>query len=387
MLFASGKMLTVLFGLDPKLCILLTAALVGVYTYAGGLGAVVYTDVIQCIVMVGGCLLVVVIGLVDLGGVGALIESIRSVEATRAAAAGASPGDLIEHTRLILPVDTRTPFPWTGILFGLGMILGPAYWIGNQAIVQRSLGARSEFDAKASYIWGALVKNLLPFIIAVPGLIALAKYPDLEEGDHAIPMLVSHLLPVGARGLFLAAFMAALMSSVDSYLNSAATLLTNDLYKRFLSPSATDAHLLRVGRVVTLVLIVWAIVFAMMLFRLEGRGIYAIFQTLMAFFQGPALAVLLTGILWSRASATGALVGFLGGVACSVTLFALNQEPVYSRLGWNPLFRVAEPFLYFSVWAFLTALVLIVSVSLATKPEPEEKIAPLLYRRRPRTSL
>ena len=379
MLFASARMLNVIFGWDPTFAILLTAALVGLYTFSGGLAAVVYTDVLQCIIMIGGCLLVVMIGLFDLGGVGGLIEEVRAVEAAQRGATAST--ETLEHTRLILPVDTQSPFPWTGIFFGLGLILGPAYWIGNQAIVQRALGTRSEFDAKAAYIWGALLKNLIPLIVAVPGLIALAKFPDLREGDDAVPTLVATMLPAGLRGLFLAAFMAALMSSIDSYLNSASTLLTNDLYKRFLRPASTEEHLLGVGRVVTIVLMIWAVFFGMSLSKMEGSGIYAIFQTLMAFFQGPALAVLLTGILWPRATGTAAFCGFMGGVVCSVTLFALNQEAIYSQLGWQPLFRIAEPFLYFSVWAFLTALALIIPISLLTRPEPPEKINGLVYRR------
>jgi SSS family solute:Na+ symporter len=378
MLYASARMLNVLFGWDPLFAILLTAALVGIYTYFGGLAAVVYTDVLQCIIMIGGCLLVLFLGLNDVGGISGLMEKVRAVEAARTGGEGAS--GVIEHTRLILPVDTKTPFPWTGIFFGLGLILGPAYWIGNQAIVQRALGARSEFDAKASYVWGALLKNLVPFIVAVPGLIALAKYPDLASGDDAVPTLVARMLPVGLKGLFLAAFMAALMSSIDSYLNSAATLLTNDLYKRFLRRNATDEHLLRVGRIVTVVLILWGIIFALMLGRIESSGIYAIFQTLMAFFQGPAFAILIAGILWRRATGVGALVGFIGGVCCTVTLFALNQEAIYSQIGWQPLFKISEPFLYFSIWGFLVALVQLVVVSLFTRAEPEERIASLVYR-------
>ena len=378
MLFASARMLNVVFGWDPLFAILLTAGLVGIYTYSGGLAAVVYTDVLQCVIMIGGCLVVLVMGLIDVGGISGLVEQIRSVEAARRPPGEVS--EVLEHTRLILPVDTSSPFPWTGIFFGLGLILGPAYWIGNQAIVQRALGARSEFEAKAAYVWGALLKNLIPLLVAVPGLIALAKFPDLAKGDDAVPTLVARMLPMGLRGLFLAAFMAAMMSSVDSYLNSAATLLTNDLYKRFIRPQSTDEHILRIGRIVTVVLIVWGIVFALLLGRIESSGIYAIFQTLMAFFQGPALAVLITGILWRRATGAGALVGFIGGICCTVTLFALNHEAVYSQIGWRPLFKISEPFLYFSVWGFLVAMTLVVILSLFTRPEPEEKIAGLVYR-------
>jgi len=410
MLFASAKMMSNMLGVefaspDAQIVVyvLLTAALVGVYTYAGGLAAVVYTDTIQCVVMIGGCLLVVVIGINDFGGLGPLREAVRKNEADVRQArvaelqalsqmSAAEQQELqalenvdpnhTEHAELILPVDTRSPFPWPGILIGLGMVLSPAYWFGNQAIVQRSLGAKSEFQAKAAYVWGALLKNIIPIIIAVPGVIAFAKFPELTDGDSAFPELAAALLPVGLRGLFLAAFLAALMSSVDSYLNSAATIVTNDFYKRFFHPETSDERLLKIGRIATVALLIWAIVFALVVSRMEGSGIYAIFQTLMAFFQGPALAILLCGVLWKRANGTGALVGFVCGVIFSVSLYVLNQEVVYTALGTEPLFQIAEPFLYFSVWAFLVALGLIVTVSLCTKPEPEEKIADLVYHRK-----
>ena len=340
MLYASAKMLNALLGWDPSLCIGLTALLVGVYTMAGGLKAVVYTDVIQCAVMIGGCLLVLVIGLHDAGGVAGLREQLS-----------ASP----EHSELILPPDTGTPFPWTGILFGLALILSPAYWIGNQAIVQRSLGAKSEFQAQAAYVWGALLKIVIPFIIVVPGLIAVAKFPDLQDSDQAFPMLASTLLPVGLRGLFLAAFVAALMSSVDSYLNAAATIVTSDFYKRLVRRDASEERMLKMGRIVTGVLLLWAVGFAFYISKIEGSGIYTIFQTLMSFFQGPALAVILAGFFWKRANGTGAVVGFASGVVCAVSLFAIHNW--HEALGWKPLFQVQEPFLYFSVWAFVVAVI------------------------------
>jgi SSS family solute:Na+ symporter len=399
MLLASAKMMTVLFdgsefhrlfgtlfGSNVSACIWITAALVGIYTCAGGLAAVVYTDVVQCAVMIAGCLLVLCLGLWEVGGVGELRARIHAVEQERRAAASqdpanesaqVEPGRRLEHTALVLPVDTKSPFPWTGIFFGLALVLSPAYWIGNQAIVQRSLGAKSEFEAKAAYVWGAVLKNLIPFLIAVPGLIALVKFPDLQDGDQAFPQLAAALLPAGLRGVFLAAFLAALMSSVDSYLNSAATILSNDLYKRFLSPQASERHLLWVGRVTTLALVAWAIFFAFQLTAMK-EGIYAIFQTLMAFFQGPALAILLTGLFWRRATGTAALVAFVVGVLFSMTLFALSQPAVTARLGWEPLFQISEPFLYFSVWAFLVSLVLIVAVSFCTRPEPDAQVRPLL---------
>jgi SSS family solute:Na+ symporter len=302
-------------------------------------------------------------------------ESDLATDATADTAVAHHSEEAIEHTSLILPVDTDSPFPWTGIYFGLALILSPAYWIGNQAIVQRSLGARSEFEAKASYIWGAVLKNLIPIIVAVPGLIAVALLPDLEDGDSAFPSLVNTLLPVGLRGLFVAAFLAALMSSIDSYLNSAATIVSHDLYKRFINPDVADETLLTLGRLVTGGLVAWAITFAFLLTRMsEESGLYAIFQTLMAFFQGPAFAILLIGVLWKRATGTAALIALLCGIATSISLFALNHPAVYGPLELQPLFRISEPFLYFSVWAFAVTAVLLVGLSLITRPEPEEKV-------------
>ncbi len=393
MLLASAKMMSGVFGWDETICIYATAGLVGFYTCVGGLAAVVYTDMIQCVVMIAGCLLVLVIGLVKVGGVGQLQERLARVEADRIALASPlnpsgdddvlsnlddhsllRPERPLERTQLILPVDTESPFPWTGIYFGLALILSPAYWIGNQAIVQRSLGARSEFEAKASYIWGALLKCIIPLIIAVPGLIALALYPQMDDGDQAFPHLVSELLPAGLRGVFVAAFLAALMSSIDSYLNSAATIVSHDLYKRFVNPDITEKQLLVLGRFTTIVLVAWAIMFALLLRTMsENSGLFAIFQTLMAFFQGPALAILLTGMLWRRATGTAALIAFISGITTSVSLYALNQPAVYNRLGLEPLFQIQEPFLYFSIWSFLVTLALVVGVSLVTKPEPESK--------------
>ncbi len=350
MLFASAKFLEGMFGWDRGLSVVGTALIVGIYTMSGGLAAVVYTDVLQCILMIGGCFVVTFIGLDQVGGIGPLIERVRELDQSGVRAATGA-----DHLSLVLPVDTTTPYPWTGILFGLGMILAPAYWIGNQAIIQRTLGAKSEVQASASYVWGSLVKNLIPLMIVVPGLIALVLHPDLSDGDTAYPRLAAELLPIGLRGLFLSAFLAALMSSVDSYLNSAATLFTKDFYQRFWRKDADEHQILVAGRVTTAFLMVFGVAFSFVLMRTKS-GIYDIFQTLMSFFQGPAFGVLLLGLLWRRATGGAALLGFLSGVAMAVALYALDMENVKQGLGLPPLFQIRNPYLYLSVWAFLVTL-------------------------------
>ncbi len=403
MLLASAKMMSAVFGWNAIACIFVTAILVGAYTFVGGLAAVVYTDMIQCGVMIAGCLLILVLGLIKVGGIGELKTRLAesntrqdaathqvdrvansdrpaqpdSSASTVTAPVAAAAAEVVasERASLILPANTQSPFPWPGIYFGLALILSPAYWIGNQAIVQRSLGARSEFEARASYVWGALLKNIIPLIVAVPGLIAVALLPDLPDGDRAIPSLVGVLLPAGLRGLFVAAFLAALMSSIDSYLNSAATIVSNDLYKRFFDQGVSDQRLLTVGRITTIGLVIWAIAFAFLLTAMrEGSGIYAIFQTLMAFFQGPAFAILLIGVLSRRATGGAALIALLCGIGTSISLYALNQPTVYEALRWEPLFKIQEPFLYFSIWSFGVTAVMLVGLSLLGGPVPPDKL-------------
>ncbi|MCA9191742.1 MAG: sodium/solute symporter [Planctomycetales bacterium] len=395
MLLASAKMMAQVFGWEPALCIIVTASLVGIYTMIGGLAAVVYTDMIQCVIMILGCLLILIMGLIEVGGFAELSHRLATLNHPMTDGAPLSPTEInasaestADHASLILPVDTPSPYPWPGIFFGLALILSPAYWIGNQAIVQRSLGARSEFEAQASYIWGALLKNIIPLIVAVPGLIALVVVPDLQDSDGAIPALVGLMLPPGVRGIFVAAFLAALMSSIDSYLNSAATIVTNDFFVRFVNRQASDTQLLNIGRVTTLVLVAWAIVFAFSLNLLSDQGgIYAIFQTLLAFFQGPSFAVLIIGVFWRRATGTAAVIALLGGIGTSISLCVLNQPWLAEAWQLEPLFQIQEPFLYFSIWAFLVTAGLLIIISIFTKQVPAEKLQYVISNRNGRQDI
>ena len=341
--------------------ILIMGIVIGVYTFIGGLRAVVYTDVIQCVVMLGGSLFVLFFGIIKLGGVSEFVNIITSMgERTK------------DHFSLVLPVDTKTPHPWSGILFGLGFVLANAYWIGNQSIVQRTLGARSMADAKASYIFGALLKILIPFAMVVPGIIALAYNPDIADADKAMATLIKEIMPTGLIGIFFAAFLAGLMSSVDSFLNSTATVWTTDIYKKYFRPKGDDAHYLVVGRVFTIIFILVAIYVAQ--FATGFESLYDLAQTLLSFFQGPSLAIIILGVLWKRATGTGALVGLIGGVSFSALLMWVHSNATI------PLFQVSEPFLYVALWSFILSIMLTVIVSLYTKQEPEEKLRGMVYR-------
>jgi len=354
--YTAAKTMNILIGWPVYLSIFVVAAVVGVYTLFGGLRAVVYTDVIQCIVLFAGSIIILIIALVKVGGWGELVHTVTSM------------GEQYQHHfDLMVPVDTPTPYGWAGILFGLAFVLSPAYWLGNQAIVQRNMGARSEYEAKKSVLWGAFLKLFIPIILVGPGLAGIALHPGLENGDDIYPVLVHDLLPVGLKGLIFAAFLAALMSSVDSYLNSAATLWTKDIYQKFFRPGQSDRHYMIVGRIFTGCFVLFGIVLAPLTERFPS--IFGYMQTMLSIFQGPLLAVIVLGLLWRRTTGKGAVAGIILGVLTSGTLFWVR----------NLVFKTPEPFLYIAWWAFLVGLITTVVTSLFTAPEPQEKIEGLIF--------
>jgi SSS family solute:Na+ symporter len=357
LLWAAAVMFKPLMGWPPWFSILVTAVVVGLYTFFGGLTAVVMTDVVQMIIMFVGGATVVVVGLYHAGGWGALTDKIAAL------------GDAYQnHFELILPADTQTPFPWTGILFGLTLVMSNAYMIGNQSIVQRCLATKSVWHAKASMLCGAFFKMFIPMLVMVPGLIAVAAYPGMEDGDQAFPTLVKNLLPPGLRGLLFAGFLAGLMSTIDSILNSTAALWTKDVYQRFVKRGASDRHYLIVGQIATAVLLIFGVITSPL--SLLFDGMYLAIQTFMSFFQGPIFSAILLGMFWPRATQWGGLVGVAGGICISILLNVFKGR----------LFTIQDPFLYISWWTFVAGVLLNVATSLLTRPHPEERLSGLVCR-------
>ncbi|MCK4304620.1 MAG: sodium/solute symporter [Candidatus Eisenbacteria sp.] len=345
--WASGVMLETYVGWPIWLGILVTAVVVGIYTVTGGLTAVAMTDVIQLAVMLVGGLAVSIIGFHEVGGWSGLVEKISPEHP--------------DHFKLFLPLSHES-YPWLGMIFGLGLVLSPAWWCCHQAIIQRTLGARSEWDAKAGMLSATFLKTLVPILYVLPGLFVLALCAEpLADMDQALPWAIKNLLPVGLAGLVFAAFLAAIFSSVDSTLNSAVTIWTRDIYQNLFVRNASDQHYLRFGRMLTLVFVIIGAFLAEPL-TTSFKGIYQAMQNLLTIFQGPTLATVLLGIMWARATQWGGLFGLLGGVACSAILHSTGMN-----------------FLYVAWWSFVVALLVNVLISLFTKPEPVEKLRGLVY--------
>lgn len=355
--YSAGLYLEEIMGWPYWVGVGVTAVVIGAYSVSGGLTAIVLTDVIQVTIMFVGCLAIVVLGVWEAGGLLALKEKVLAL--------GPAYG---EHFDLLLPAETRKPAPWTGILFGLAMVMAPAYFIGNQTIVQRTLAAKNEWHAKASMLVGALLKACVPVLVATPGLIALALYRDeVKDPDQSFAVLIRRLLPPGMAGLLFAAFLAAIMTNLDSILNSAATLFTKDIYQRFLRPAAGDAEILRTGRIVSLLTLIAGVAASPVTERFEG--VYVFSQTLLSLFQGPTFAILLLGIVWARCTPAAGLAGLLAGLAAAALMHANADR----------LFTIEEPFLYVSFWSFAFTAATCALVSAFTRPHPEERLRGLVY--------
>jgi len=357
---AGGIVFESLMGVDFWTGALVVVVATGIYTIFGGLRAVLYTDLFQMFVLIGGAVAVTVIGLNAVGG---WEEMVRTVGPER-----------MSMWRAMSDPD----FPWTGIILG-APILGVWYWCTDQFIVQRVLAAKSQTDARRGALFAAYLKLLPLFIFVIPGVVAyaLAKQGRLQLAapDQALPTLVGALLPAGVRGLVVAGLLAALMSSLSSVFNSTSTLITLDVYKK-LRPHATERQFVLVGQASTAVLVGLGLLW-IPLMRLVSGQLYQYLQSVQAYISPPIAAVFLVGILWRRVNATGAMASLLTG-------FVLGLGRLVAELGRGGLDGAllafaSVNFLHFAALLFAVCAVVLVVVSLLTPPPSDAQVAGLTW--------
>ncbi len=342
-LFAGAILIREVLGWDYTTSAILLVIATGVYTITGGLAAVVYTDVVQAFILIGGAILLTVLGLDKAGG----FEGLRS----------ALPADFFH---MIKPAD-HAAYPWPGTTLGT-LILGIWYWCTDQVIVQKTLSARNIAHARGGALFASGLKILPVFILVLPGLIAKALWPSDVTGDNAYPLLVVRLLPAGLVGLMIAALLAALMSSLSSVFNSCSTLLTLDVYKK-LRPSADERTLVLVGRLTTTAIVILSIIWIPFI-RYLNNEIYQYLQSVQAYVGAPITAVFLTGILWKRATARAAFRTLVAGGLLGAARFLLDILRNGFGYDLGPLNAVvAFSFLNFSVIVFVLCVGLMVALS------------------------
>ena len=379
---------------------ILLIVLTGFYTIVGGLRAVVYTETLQTFVKIIGAILVTYYGLDALGGWDRLREICGS--------------EMFNLWKPIIPEGTESTwapvnesgrmawyfndkYPWPGMLL-CAPIIGLWYWCTDQYIVQRVLGAPNETEARRGSIFSGFLKLLPVFLFIIPGMIcfALAKsgtVPSIQNelfdvngvlirdrAQAAFPLLVMHVLPVGVRGIVVAGLLAALMSALAGVFNASSSLFTMDFYAR-LRPKATQAQLVWVGRVATVVMVIIGLLWIPVI--QGGRGLYDYLQGIQAYLAPPIFVVFFFGIFMKRLNGPGCMATLLTGFAMG--LFRLAVDTPVKLMGtsytegsflWivNNIF-----FQYYSLLITLVCIVVFIAVSYATREPDYAKIRGLTF--------
>ncbi|NXK80160.1 SC5A9 protein, partial [Amazona guildingii] len=395
-IFSGALFIQMSLGWNLYLSTVVLLAVTAVYTIAGGLTAVIYTDVLQTLIMVLGAFVLMFIGFEKVGWYEGLQEKYST----------ATPKIIVPNTTCHLPrADAfhlfRDPLtgdiPWPGLIFGLS-VLALWTWCTDQVIVQRSLSAKNLSHAKGGSVLGGYLKILPMFFIVMPGMISRALYPD-EVGcvdpdickrvcgaavgcsNIAYPKLVIELMPDGLRGLMIAVMMAALMSSLTSIFNSSSTLFVIDIWQR-IRRKASEQELMIVGRVIILILIVISILWIPIIQSANSGQLFDYIQSITSYLSPPITALFILAIFCKRINEPGAFWGLMFGLA--VGLVRMIMEFIYSAPSCGeedrrPAVLKDMHYLYFAfILCVLTAIV-IVLISLCTPPIPEEKLASLTW--------
>lgn len=353
----------------------------GIYTIFGGLRAVIYTDMLQMFVLVGGSIAITWYGLVALGGWSGMRETVDA----GAQAAGINS----EYFFSLWRPHNDPQYPWTGIIFG-APILGIWYWCTDQFIVQRVLSAKNISEARKGTLFGGFLKILPVFIFVIPGVIAFGLAHkgaiSMSSPEQALPSIINDFLPSGLKGLVLAGLLAALMSSLSSVFNSCSTLFTIDFYKKW-QPNANEKQLVLVGQIATVVLVGISLAWVPILRgMLEGGGsFYQILQSIQAYISPPIAAAFLFGLFFKRLNEKGAIAGLWTGFVLGMSrlLFEvlISEKVLTPSAGSFVDTFVGINFLHYAIIIFVVSTIVMFAVS-RTAPAPSaEKLKNVTYER------
>jgi solute:Na+ symporter, SSS family len=367
-LYAAAVVLERVVGWNPLTAAVILVVATGIYTIAGGLAAVIYTDLIQTLILIFGAVILTLIGLHEVGGFAGLRAAVPA-----------------SYFHMIKPIHDPE-FPWTGIYFG-APILGIWYWCTDQVIVQRVLSARDEGHAKAATIFAGFLKILPVFMLVLPGMIALALYPSLfthdaagrvTNGDISYPALIINLLPHGLVGLMIAALLAALMGAMSSVFNSASTLVTLDFYKK-LRPAANERQLVGFGRVATGILVVLGLLWVPFIKYISSQ-LYIYLQSVQAYISPPIAVCFIFGILWPRMNGKGAISSLLTGFVLGSVRFIFEVMDKTQHFE-SPAIRglLDINFLHYAIFMFVICAAVLVIVSYMSAAPKRENLAGLTF--------
>jgi SSS family solute:Na+ symporter len=371
-LYALALILHLLIGWSIPVAVLVAAAILLGYVTLGGLTSAIYNEVLQFFVIVASLLPLTIVALHAIGGLHGIQEGIKH---TKLGNAGlhAWRGLGIHHVTNPLQSD------WIGVVFGLGFVISFGYWTTNFAEVQRAMSARNVSAARRTPLIGAFPKTFIPFIITLPGLLGVLLVKGLGVGkavstqyNTAIPHLMAMYFPEGILGLALAGLMAAFMAGVAANVTAFNTVLTYDVVQAYLIKDRDERFYLTAGRLITIGGILLSILTA---FIAEGySNMMNYIQQLFSIFNVPLFTTFIVALFWRRATAWG---GFWSLVAGTATAYAVNRLGAYKVL-FHFGSQLAGSF-WQSICAFIVGTIVLVVVSLVTKPKPQEELQGLVW--------
>ncbi|XP_078415397.1 sodium/myo-inositol cotransporter 2-like [Cetorhinus maximus] len=381
---------------DLYIAVIGLLAITTLYTVGGGLAAVIYTDALQTVIMLTGALILMGYAFIKVEGYSGLqelyfhaIPSIRDLNTT----CGLPRNDAFH----IFRNPATSDFPWPGVLIGM-TIPSIWYWCTDQVIVQRSLSAKTLLHAKGGSLFAVYLKILPVFIMVLPGMISRVLFTDevacadadtcrricgnqIGCSDIAYPKLVMELLPGGLRGLMMSVMIAALMSSLTSIFNSASTLFTMDIWHH-IRPHCSEWELMLVGRVFVLVLVVLSVLWIPLVQMSQGGQLFQYIQSISSYLQPPVAVVFMAGCFWKRTNEMGAFWGLFTGILVGCIRMALDfiyPEPLCGQPDDRPLVTKYVHYLYFSIILSVFTLIVVVIISLSTKPPDPERISRMTW--------
>lgn len=397
-MYALALLMEKVLGWDFNVSLWLSAAIVLAYTYLGGLSSAIYNEVLQFFIIVIGLLPIVVLSLHDVGGWSGLKESLAPIVAEKGFA-----GDTFTTTWKYTGTAAGNPMgvEWYGILFGLGFVLSFGYWCTNFLIVQRAMAAKSTTAARNTPLIGALPKMLIPFLIIVPGIVALVLMNKADSGftimengkanyDLTIIKLLEYYLPTGVLGLGITALLASFMSGMAGNVSAFNTVWTYDIYQSYIRPATNNKeadakHYLKVGRLATVFGVLVSIA-AAYLAGLFGN-IMDFLQTIFSMINAPLFAVIFLGMFWKRATGHGAFIGLLGGFLVALLHHGLTVPAGATTLvkgGWLGVLHtypveMAQNF-WTAIFACAAATIITVVISLTTaQKKTDDELRGLVY--------
>ncbi len=394
-MYAMGLLLETLLGWNFHFSVLISGLIVLAYTLLGGLTSAIYNEVLQFFLIVLGFLPLVQLGLKDAGGWSGLTQRLSIVSTSQ----GYAPNAFSESWAHLNSASANPlGVEWLPMVMGLGFVLSFGYWCTDFLVVQRAMASNSMSAARRVPLIAAFPKMFFPFLVILPGMIAIAltystgvsnfALPKKLDGsfnyDLAIPMMLGHYLPHGMLGIGLSALMASFMSGMAGNVTAFNTVWTYDIYQSYIRKNASDAHYLWMGRMATIFGILLSIAAAYVATRFNN--IMDLLQLVFAFVNAPLFATFLLGMFWKRATGHGAFLGLLSGTLAAAIHHGLTL-PLKGvpgvKGGWITVLHtypseMAQNF-WTAIFAWTTCFLVTIIISLMTAPRPEPELKGLVY--------